>query len=128
MIREDYVSSKNYFDSTVQVLDKDDPRFKECSLYANNLGEVAINITLIKLQDSLLNMTTWSEEQIETLAARMVEEGKTASLAGKSSNTKRKSTGLVSGMKSSLKKSSFFAYDKLGKERGQKRFEEYMGK
>ena len=123
--KEAYVNSKHYFDSTVQVLDKEDPRFIECSRYANNLSEVAQNIAQIKLQDSLLNMVTWTDEQIETLAERLVEEGKTAKASG--APTTRKSKGLISGVKTSLKKSSFFAYDEQGKERGQKQFAETWG-
>ena len=124
--KEEYIPAKNYFDSTVQVLDKEDSRFNECSRYANNLSEVAQNIALINLQDSLLRMTTWSEAQIETLAEKMVEEGKSTASAG-SAKTSRKSKGLLSGIKSSLKKSSFFAYDKLGKDRGKKQFEDKWG-
>jgi tetratricopeptide (TPR) repeat protein len=125
--KEDYILAKNYFDSTVQVLDKEDSRFTECSKYANNLSEVAMNIALINLQDSLLNMTTWTDDQIETLAERLIEEGKTAELQGKTSKGNRKSKGLISGTKASLKKSSFFAYDVQGKERGQKRFSNVWG-
>lgn len=125
--KEDYVSAKNYFDSTVQVLEKDDARFNECSRYANNLSEVAMNIEIIKLQDSLLNMTTWTDEQIEALAERLVEEGKSLVSEGKTNKSGRKSTGLLSGTKASLKNSSFFAYDKMDKERGQKRFRDVWG-
>lgn len=125
--REEYVPAKNYFDSTVQVLDKDDPRFAESSRYANNLSQVAVNIELIKLQDSLLNMVAWTDEQIETLAERLVEEGKIANAPAKTNATTRKSSGLLSGTKSSLKKSNFFAYDQLGKDRGKKRFESTWG-
>ena len=124
--KEEYIPAKNYFDSTVQVLDKEDPRFNECSRYADNLSEVAQNIALINLQDSLLRMTTWSEEQIETLAERMVQDGRTAAASG-AEKTSRKSKGLLSGMKASLKKSSFFAYNKIGKDRGQKQFDDKWG-
>ena len=123
--KENYVKAKNYFDSTVQVLDKEDPRFRECNRYATNLSEVASNIQVIQLQDSLLNMATWTDAQIETLAEKLVEEGKTLANAPKQ-NT-RKSKGLINGTKASLKKSSFFAYDLQGKERGQKQFQSQWG-
>ncbi len=125
--RQNYVNAKHYFDSTVQVLAKEDPRFNECNRFATNLSEVATNIGSINLHDSLLNMATWSDEQIETLAERLVEEGRLENLAGNSAKTTRKSTGLLSGMKASLKNSSFFAYDKLGKDRGKKGFESVWG-
>ncbi len=125
--RENYILAKNYFDSTVQVLAKEDPRFNECNRYATNLSEVATNIALIKLQDSLLNMTTWSDDRIETLAERLVEEGKIASLADNGGKTTRKSSALLGGTRTSLKKSSFFAYDNLGRERGKKGFENLWG-
>jgi len=124
--KEKYVEAKNYFDSTVQVLAKEDPRFNECSRYAENLASIATNIEVIRLQDSLLNMTTWTDAQIETVAEKMIEDGK-ADLADKPATTTRKSRGLIGGMRNSLKKSSFFAYDKMSRERGMKRFEDTWG-
>ena len=125
--REQYVQAKSYFDSTVQVLTKEDPRFNECDRYAKNLSEIATNTILIKLQDSLLNMATWSDERIEALAEKIVEEGRDELLSSVTVKSTRKSKGLVSGMRASLKKSDFFAYDVNAKERGKQRFEGTWG-
>ena len=125
--KEEYVNAKSYFDSTVQVLDKEDARYNESSRYASNLSGIAQNIASINLHDSLLNMVAWSDEKIETLAEKLVQEGRSAKSSGGSAPSTRKSKGLLSGVKASLKKSNFFAYNKQGRDRGKKQFEEAWG-
>lgn len=127
--KEKYVNAKFYFDSTLQVIEKEDPRYGEVSNYAENLSEIAQNIQSIKLQDSILNMVTWSDEKIEEVAEKLVEEnilaregtGKTETSPG------RKSTALLNGFGGGLKSSSFFAYNPLSKQRGRKDFKDRWG-
>ncbi len=127
--KEKYVNSKSYFDSTLQVLEKEDLRYREVKNYAENLSEVAQNIQLIKIQDSLLNMVAWSDEKIEEVAEKLVEENLLArEKAGKTETAPgRKSTALLNGLGGSLKPSNFFAYDPLAKQRGQKDFKSKWG-
>jgi len=123
--KEAYVESKNYYDSTLTVLDKEDARYREVSNYANNLTDVALNLETIKLQDSLLDMATWSDEKIQDLAEKLIEESEKAALAvddkGNNAAASNKSVG------AGLKRSSFFAYDVSAKQRGQKAFKETWG-
>lgn len=127
--KESYVDAKLYFDSTLQVLDKEDSRYREVNNYATNLSEIAANIQVIDMQDSLLNMVTWSDEKIEEVAERLVEENLLArENTGKSAKTTgRKSTALLNGLGGGLKSSSFFAYDPMAKQRGQKEFKNKWG-
>ncbi len=128
--KENYVDSKSYFDSTLMVLEKEDPRYREVSNYSENLIEIAQNIQIIKMQDSLLNMVAWSDEKIEEVAEKLVEENLLArELAGKTGAAPgRISTALINGLGGgSLKSSSFFAYDPLAKQRGQKDFANKWG-
>ncbi len=65
---EDYVMSKNYYDSTSTVITKKDERFFEVEAYAKNLKEIAENITLITLQDSLLRLAKMTPEERSDIA------------------------------------------------------------
>lgn len=126
--KESYVDSKNYFDSTLQVLDKEDSRYNEVNNYAQNLTEVAANLEVIKMQDSLLSMVAWSDSKIEDVAERLVEENAKLRDAGKvEKSSGRKSTAMLNGLGGGLKNSKFFAYDAIAKTRGQKEFKNKWG-
>ncbi|MFT4534737.1 MAG: tetratricopeptide (TPR) repeat protein [Saprospiraceae bacterium] len=127
--KEKYVNSKFYFDSTLQVLEKEDPRYRDVKNYSENLSEIAQNIQMIKIQDSLLNMVAWSDKKIVEVAEKLVEEnllaregsGKTETPSG------RKSTALMNGLGGGLKSSNFFAYSPVAKQRGQIDFKSRWG-
>ncbi len=127
--KEMYVESKFYFDSTLQVIDKEDDRFREVTNYSENLADIAQNIMTIKLQDSLLNMVAWSDEKIQEVAEKMVEENIALreSTGKKGGAPARKSPALLNGLGGGLKTSSFFAYDPMAKQRGQKDFKNKWG-
>lgn len=127
--KEQYVEAKSYFDSTVQVLEDSDVRYREVSNYAENLTEVAMNISTIKMQDSLLSMIAWSDERIEKEAERLIEEGKAlaASNAPAKDDGQKRSTAMLNGRGIGLKTSSFFAYDPIAKQRGEAAFKDTWG-
>lgn len=65
---EDYVMSKNYFDSTLTVINKKDTRYFEVDAYSKNLKEIAENITIVSLQDSLIRLANMSPEERADIA------------------------------------------------------------
>ena len=65
---EDYVLSKNYFDSTLTVINKKDERFFEVDAYAKNLKEIAENIMVVQLQDSLIKLANMTPEERADIA------------------------------------------------------------
>ncbi len=71
---ENYVSSKNYYDSTLLVMAKADDRYPEAQKYANSLTEIAANIQIIELQDSLLRISTLSDDEKRKIAAKLKKE------------------------------------------------------
>jgi len=84
---ENYVSSKNYYDSTLLVMGKTDDRYPEAQKYANSLTEIAANIQIIELQDSLLRISTLSDDEKRKLVAKLKKEE--AALAAQSKVTSR---------------------------------------
>jgi tetratricopeptide (TPR) repeat protein len=71
---ENYVSSKNYYDSTLLVMAKTDDRYPDAQKYANSLTEIAANIQTIELQDSLLRISTLSDDEKRKVAAKLRKE------------------------------------------------------
>lgn len=71
---ENYVSSKNYYDSTLLVMAKTDDRYFEAQKYATSLTEIAANIQIIELQDSLLRISSLSDDEKRKIAAKLKKE------------------------------------------------------
>ena len=71
---ESFVNSKNYFDSTLVVLNTTDERYPEIVRYASNLKEIAENIQIVTLQDSLLMIASLSPEEQKKLAKKLKKE------------------------------------------------------
>lgn len=65
---EQYVPAKNYYDSTLQVLAATDSRYAQIERLSNNLTDIAQNIQVIELQDSLLRVSRMSDKEKEALA------------------------------------------------------------
>lgn len=109
--REDYVDAKLYFDSTLLVLSDTDDRYFATKQYAENLTDIAANIQVIELQDSLLALTKLSDADLRKLAEKMVEEGMESRAAtGAAAGNERKSNLLTGGGKISGR-SDFWAYN-----------------
>lgn len=71
---ENFVPAKLYFDSTLMVLPKTDERYALVSEYANNLTDIAKNIQIITVQDSLLRVSGMTDEERKALAFKIKKE------------------------------------------------------
>ena len=126
---ESFVSAKNYFDSTLQVLPQTDERYAEVQGYSTNLTEIAKNLETIELQDSLLQIAELSDEEKLKLATEIKRkkdeerrkqlEAKNAAQNARSASAKSLPGGGAGALKSN---SSFFAYDDRKVKRGKKDF------
>lgn len=150
---EDYVNAKSYYDSTLLVLTDTDERHGDVSRLANNLTDIAKNIEIITLQDSLLAIAKLTPEEKRDLAfeLRKKEEeakrqkliadaqkaardaasakrqagggGPPVSFARNSSNPRAKGSSLNAVTSTS----SFFAYDDRTVKRHEKDFNREWG-
>jgi len=130
---ESYVLANNYFDSTLQVLPKDDPRFPEIDAYARNLKPIAENLLAIAFQDSLLRIAELSPEEQRELALQMdkdrrqqeleeaIKQSRAAASAPKSTRPAARRAG------AGQPESTFFAYDDKALRRSQKAFDRKWG-
>ncbi|RMG84691.1 MAG: hypothetical protein D6714_07355 [Bacteroidetes bacterium] len=69
---EDYVDAKYYFDSTLNIMDKKDERYEPALKLRDNLLDIARNIEVIELQDSLLRIAQMTEDEQKILAAKII--------------------------------------------------------
>jgi tetratricopeptide (TPR) repeat protein len=130
---ENYVKAKMYYDSTAITLDKTDSRKEEVKNYAENLTEIAHNISLIELKDSLLRISDMPFKAQKALAAQIKKTRDDAALAllvkasapdagGKNVD---KTGGAETGGFSA--QSTFFAYNPESVRKGKREFEKRWG-
>ncbi len=71
---EDYLRAKNYFDSTLAVMGEKDIRKEEVARYSASLTDIAKNIAIIELQDSLLLISSWAEKDQKQWARKLLKD------------------------------------------------------
>ncbi len=134
---EQYVEAKNYYDSTLLVMDKTDERYDQISIYGNNLSDIARNLSTIKLQDSLLMISAMTDDEKRLLALNLKqqqEKEKTASTKAPGKYDKYKKSGgrntasSTSPLRGRTSPSTFFAYNERALRKGGKDFERLWGK
>ena len=116
---KEYLSAKNYFDSTLTVMSEKDERYPITKRYAESLTSIAQNIEQIERHDSLLTLGLKPESELRKLAEARVEEqweDKVASEEAASSGGFTASTSVLSA------DSKFFAYNPTLKSRGRQDF------
>ena len=93
---ETYVDAKLFYDSTLQVIDKADDRYDYVKNYSENLTDIAENLQIIALQDSLLSIRNLSDKEREALALQLkkeADENKKKSIASSNSGVNSKLGG-----------------------------------
>ena len=139
--KEDFVAAKDYYQKALGAMPNQDMRYSEVKAMNDNLDEIAENINIINLQDSLLKLSEMSPEELKEVAARQkaksIEETQNAEeeeaksnpmLQGRNGNRKLNTVGTagISNLTVSLQ-SSFFAYDEKALARGKRDFERKWG-
>lgn len=129
---ENYVPAQLYFDSTFQVMAKNDERYVRVQNLTENLKDIAKNILIIQEQDSLLALGTKSETELKEIAYNKLEAQQearrlaatTSSAVTNNPNSPRITTTRVGALQN---ESTFFAYDDRNVKRGIREFEKRWG-
>ncbi len=127
--REEYIEAEKYFSSTLSLMPNTDERYPVVKSYKENLKDIAENLKTIKLQDSLLTLSAFSDEEKLALASKIkkgqeeerINKLKEQSL--KAANIKRASNS----RRTNSTASTFFAYDDKKVRRGKKDFNRKWG-
>ena len=123
---EDYVKAQFHFEAALTGLGKTDERYVQVKKYSENLKDIADNIKIIDLQDSLLLISFMDDKSKKDLAKKIKsdriknEEEKTNGVA-KANASSASSGGVVLGS------SNFFAYNPRDVKKGQREFERVWG-
>jgi tetratricopeptide (TPR) repeat protein len=72
----DYESAQAYYDSTAMVMPKTDPEYGMVSNKALNLGKLAVNLRIIKTEDSLQRIARMSQKDREKYVAAQIAQAK----------------------------------------------------
>ncbi len=126
---EDFVSAKNYFDSTLTVLIKEDERYEQVEAYAENLKEIKENIEIVTLQDSLLRLSTMSAEEREKIAYQLKKKKDAEALARATNKTGARTENKSNNRPGTNVGSSalFWAYDDRALKKGERDFKKKYG-
>ncbi len=128
---EEFVTAKNYYDSTLQVLDKTDERYVKVENSSKSLKNIAKFSQEVELQDSLLRISELSEEDKKVLAfeiKRQQQEEKRAALAAAANRANSRTNNVRAAATNALQKeSSWFAYDDKALKRGEREFDRRWG-
>lgn len=139
--KEDYLTAKNYFDNTLSVMSPSDERYLRTERLRDNLVDIARNLEMITLQDSLLVIAAMSPEEQADLAKKLYEERQNPSAASgggrdkfNPGNTARATISggpggpaVTGGSPALQKESDFFAYDDRTMKRGEREFDRRWG-
>ena len=134
---EQYVEAKTNYDAALGAISKNDERYPEIERLANSLTDIAKNIEIIVLQDSLLKISEMSENDKRKLAAQIkrkeaedkLAQAKAASAAATGSTASKfgnpggpqvgiSATGIAAG------NSNFFAYNDKSLKKGRREFDQ----
>jgi len=135
--REQFIEAKTYYDQAIENLASTDERHERASRLSRNLTEIAKNLEIIALQDSLLQIASLSEEDRIKLAEAMREKELAEQEKMKAEAGKKQAEGLSKPVgvgqdtrqnaPAGTTKSTFFAYDAKTLERGMKDFRKVWG-
>ncbi|MCB0518159.1 MAG: tetratricopeptide repeat protein [Lewinellaceae bacterium] len=71
---QDFVKAKEYYDVAMSSMDKTDERYDRVSNLANNLQDIAKNIQIVALQDSLLRISRMTNDERREMAFKIKQE------------------------------------------------------
>jgi len=130
---EDFVSAKNYFDSTLTVLPATDARFARAKQYAENLTDIARYITVIAANDSIVRIYNMSEAERKEFAKKIKKQREEEALAASAAASKAQAQAPGNSAKSlatpiaGVKPSSFYFYNETFVKKGKKDFSKTWG-
>ncbi len=133
--RHDYISAKLYFDSTLMLMNSEDPRLEQVTTYAKNLSQISENLQIIELQDSLIKISKMSDKERKALAAQIKKEAARAEAAAQAAALNASSGGrnlpqigaVANRTATGQNQKLFFAYDDRQVKKGLRDFGRVWG-
>ncbi len=124
---EKYVPSKAYYDSTLTAITKTDERYNEVFTYSKGLTDIAANITIIEMQDSIIRIAGMSDKDKKAMAGKMLKEKRDKEQKDKELADLRNGNVPTVAPTTTNTKSNFFAYNDKQVKKGKADFERRYG-
>lgn len=127
---ENYVDTKKYLDSTLNLMPPTDERYRDVGALASSLTDIARNLEIIQLQDSLLALSQLSDEERFAMATeirKQQDEARRKALLEAGKNQQPVPAPGAGPPRAGAQKSDFFAYDDRAVKRGLRDFQRVWG-
>lgn len=126
---EDFVSAKNYYDSTLTVLPATDPRFKRATDYANNLKDIARLIQTIAANDSIVRIYHMTPDERKEFGKKLKKQQEEEDAAKAASAKPVSAADAVKSLtpQAGQRPSSFYFYNEAFLKKGKKDFSKLWG-
>lgn len=126
--QEYYAESKDSYDNALKLMSPTDSRFKKVEKLSNSLNDIAKNIDVVKLQDSLLRLSLLPEDELKDIAREILErKAEESKIAGVAKEETKKASIISSNRQLGAGRSNFFAYNPLALNQGQVEFKRTWG-
>ena len=122
-----YSEAKKNYDSTLELMPLGDERYKHVERLANSLKDIASNIQIVELQDSLLTLSNKSDAELEQIAIDNLTRMKAEAEASGKQTPERQSSIIPRNSPLGSGRSSFFAYNQLALNKGKIEFRKAWG-
>jgi len=123
----EFVPAQNYYDSTAQVMLKTDERYPEVESRAKNLKPIARNIEIIERLDSLLALAELPENELRAIAEKQLEQLKEDDGEKKDDAFEAQKPNKPKFTRKAGRASTFFAYNPITLDKGQRDFDRKWG-
>ncbi|NNK89120.1 MAG: tetratricopeptide repeat protein [Saprospiraceae bacterium] len=125
--QELYAEAKENYDMALKMMPLTDERYKKVEKLSKNLVEIAKNIDVIRLQDSLLRMSLLSEDELTEMARDILTQKEIEGIDKASEADEKRAKIITSNRQLSAGRSNFFAYNPLALNQGKTEFNRVWG-
>lgn len=126
-----YADAKTHFDNALNLMSKQDDRYRKVEILSKNLTKIAANMQVVELQDSLLRLSNLSESELREVAVNILDERAESINQKEDLATADKALNSrdirVTNKAFGAARSSFFAYNPITLNQGKIEFENLWG-
>ena len=123
-----YTESKANYDSALKLMNKGDERYKATERIAKSLTDIALNMETVKLQDSLIQLSKLSEDELKEIAEAIITERKSQEVEnGVEEKTNQRKPSIIPSNRTNAGRSKFFAYNPIVLNQGKIEFKRSWG-
>lgn len=125
--KPEYGKAKNYYDSTLMLMNAKHEKHLKVKTLSENLTDIAKNLEVIELNDSLIRLSKLSDAELRKIAQNLKENEKPTKASEARKNDQTGRPGIFTSTNNVFGKSSFPFYDAGNRERAKLSFTRKWG-